>query len=370
VKETEFASAHDTQSILRKTIDVQKQQFALCQINLDVAAKELELANKKIAANEDGKDISTLPVKIEESVEYTSLKNTHVEQIKGLIQKNGQKMAGLNKKLTDTKKENEELRKANEEAKTSYEQELNNQKNYTSQFENEIRDIKHKLSKTMEERDRMATNVQHFKQTLSSSSNSEGHLKMEVENLTKTLNDERAKTEEFTTKLKEKDINANRDLKTQAAMFEGDIAKLKGQIVDLNLDGDQLKSEVETLQSDILTKEIKIQNMATQREKQNKAMERWSHEHAYAEDMILQTVPKVVESLNGAKQARPNSQTWPNKETLNKLGYRDKLKVFQDVLLSTTTQLTKLEAEAVEHQYKEKIPPLSFHEKNTKKAEM
>merc|ERR1739844_397890 len=108
---------------------------------------------------------------------------------------------------------------------------------------------------------------------------------------TKTLNEERAKTEEFTTKLKEKDINANRDLKTQAAMFEGDIAKLKGQIVDLNLDGEQLKSEVETLQSDILTKEIKIQN---------KAMERWSHEHAYAEDMILQTVPKVVESLKGA----------------------------------------------------------------------
>merc|ERR1712183_890280 len=86
-KETEIASAHETQSNLRKTIDDQKQQFALCQINLDVAAKELELANKKIAANEDGKDISTLPVKIEESVEYTSLKNTHVEQIKGLIQK-------------------------------------------------------------------------------------------------------------------------------------------------------------------------------------------------------------------------------------------------------------------------------------------
>merc|ERR1711981_332395 len=194
----------------------------------------------------------------------------------------------------------------------------------------------------------------HFKQTLSSSSNSEGHLKTEVQNLTKTLNEERAKTEEFTTKLKEKDMNANRDLKTQAAMFEGDIAKLKGQIVDLNLDSDQLKSEVETLQSDILTKEIKIQNMATQREKQNKAMERWSHEHAYAEDMILQTVPKVVESLKGTKQARPNSQTWPNKETLNKLGYRDKLKVFQDVLLSTTTQLTKLGAEAVEYQDKEK----------------
>merc|ERR1739844_321990 len=112
-KENEIASAHETHSNLKKTIDDQKQQFALCQINLDVAAKELELANKKIAANEDGKDISTLPVKIEESVEYTSLKNTHVEQIKGLIQKNGQKMAGLNKKLTDTKKENEELRKAN-----------------------------------------------------------------------------------------------------------------------------------------------------------------------------------------------------------------------------------------------------------------
>ena len=92
-KEKEIASAHETHSNLKKTIDDQKQQFALCQINLDVAAKELELANKKIAANEDGKDISTLPVKIEESVEYTSLKNTHVEQIKGL-ERAAEAMAG------------------------------------------------------------------------------------------------------------------------------------------------------------------------------------------------------------------------------------------------------------------------------------
>merc|ERR1712083_614893 len=99
----------------------------------------------------------------------------------------------------------------------------------------------------------------------------EDQLKLEIENLTKSLSEEKAKTEDINSKLKERDSNANRDLKTQAAMFEGDIAKLKGQIIDLNLEATQTKSDVDKLKMDVLTKESKIENMATQREKQNKA---------------------------------------------------------------------------------------------------
>ena len=345
-KDDETAKAIAVQATLNKTIDKHKQQFALCQINLEVTSKELELANAKIAATADGANVESIALNFEDSVEYKKLKQDHTDQIKELVQKNVLKMATLNKKLTETKRENEELKSFLEEEKTSNEQQLENQKNYTRQFENEVKDLKCKLSKTVVERDTMATNVQQFKQTLNSSSNSEEQLKSEIEQLTKALNEEKAKTEEMNDKLKEKDMNASRDLKTQAAMFEGDVAKLKGQIVVHNLEATQREEELQKLKADISTKQSKIENMANQREKQNKAMERWSNERGVVENVILQTLPKTLDSLQEMKHSIPNSNTWPSKEALQRLDYKEKIKAIQGILICTAGYFRTLKNDA------------------------
>ena len=344
-KDDEVAKAVAVQTTLNKTIDDHKQQFALCQINLEVTSKELELANAKIKATEDGTNKESMPFNVEESEEYKKLKENHVGQIKELVQKNVIKMATLNKKLTETKKENEELKSTLEEGKTSYEQQLANQKNYTRQFENEVKDLKVKLSKTVIERDTMASNVQQFKQTLNSSSNSEGQLKSEIDRLTRALNEEKTKGDEMANQLQEKDMNSSRDLKTQAAMYEGDIAKLKGQIVAHKLDEKQRVEELQKLKADLSTKDSKIENMANQREKQNKAMERWSNERGMVEN-VLQTLPKTIDSLQEIKHSIPNSNSWPSKEALYKLDYKEKIKTIQDILICTVGYCRTLKNDA------------------------
>merc|ERR1711899_520487 len=104
LKDEEVAKAISVQKTLNKTIDDQKQQYALCQINLEVSSKELELANAKIKATENGIKTESITVNFEDSVEYKKLKQEHTEQIKELMQKNVSKMATLNKKLTETKR--------------------------------------------------------------------------------------------------------------------------------------------------------------------------------------------------------------------------------------------------------------------------
>ena len=75
-KDEEVAKAVAVQATLNKTIDDHKQQFALCQINLEVTSKELELANAKIKATEDGTNKESMPFNVEESEEY---KKTNTE---------------------------------------------------------------------------------------------------------------------------------------------------------------------------------------------------------------------------------------------------------------------------------------------------
>ena len=146
--------------------------------------------------------------------------------------------------------------------------------------------------------------------------------------------------------LNERDMNAREDLKTQAAMFEGDIAKLKGRIVVHDLEATQREKELHKLKMDICAKESKIENMANQREKQNRAMERWSNERGVVENVILQTLPKTIDSLQEMKHSIPNSSTWPSKEALQRLEYKEKIKAIQDILICTTGYFKTLKNDA------------------------
>ena len=60
----------------------------------------------------------------------------------------------------------------------------------------------------------------------------------------------------------------------------------------------------------------------------------------------MQTLPQVINSLKDIKHAVPNSQTWPAKEVLQKMEYKEKVKVLQDILMSTMTEISKLNVEA------------------------
>ena len=62
------------------------------------------------------------------------------------------------------------------------------------------------------------------------------------------------------------ETSAKEDLKTQASLFEGDIAKLNAQIIGFRLEANQKSTEIEKLQGEIAERKSKIENMATQRE--------------------------------------------------------------------------------------------------------
>ena len=169
-----------------------------------------------------------------------------------------------------------------------------------------------------------------------------------MDRLTTALSDERLKSEELNGKLRDKDIAAKQDLKTQASLFEGDIAKLKCQIVNLQLETTNKGDEVEKLKGDISTKESKIANMATQREKQNKAMERWSDEHMLMENFVLRTLPRAIDSL---KEIRPsvagtNPKRWPTQDAIHNMEYKKKVATLEEIFMSTVEQVKTINDEA------------------------
>merc|ERR1712126_236125 len=123
------------------------------------------------------------------------------------------------------------------------------------------------------------------------------------------------------------------------------MGKLKGQIVAHDLEATQRVNELQKLKADLSTKDSKIENMANQREKQNKAMERWSNERGMVEN-VLQTLPKTIESLQEMKHSIPNSNSWPSKEALYKLDYKEKIKTIQDILICTVGYCRTLKNDA------------------------
>merc|ERR1712126_21435 len=123
------------------------------------------------------------------------------------------------------------------------------------------------------------------------------------------------------------------------------MGKLKGQIVAHDLEATQRVNELQKLKADLSTKDSKIENMANQREKQNKAMERWSNERGMVEN-VLQTLPKTIDSLQEIKHPIPNSNSWPSKEALNKLDYKEKIKAIQDILICTVGYCRTLKNDA------------------------
>ena len=64
-------------------------------------------------------------------------------------------------------------------------------------------------------------------------------------------------------------------------------------------------------------------------------MERWSNERGAVESVMMQTLPKTLDSLQEMKDSIPNSNKWPSKEGLHKLDYKEKIKAIQDILVCT-----------------------------------
>ena len=74
-------------------------------------------------------------------------------------------------------------------------------------------------------------------------------------------------------------------------------------------------------------------------------MERWSNERGMVEN-VLQTLPKTIDSLQEIKHSIPNSHSWPSKEALYKLDYKEKIKAIQDILICTVGYCRTLKNDA------------------------